>query len=45
MPDFIDFHVGNYHWFIFNIADVFITIGVIFVILLEITDNNNELKL
>jgi len=45
VPDFIDFHIGNYHWFIFNIADVFITIGVIFVILLEITDNNKELKL
>lgn len=45
VPDFIDFHIGDYHWFIFNIADVFITIGVIFVILLEITDNNKELKL
>ena len=45
VPDFIDFHVGNFHWFIFNIADVFITIGVIFMILLEITDNNKELKL
>ena len=44
VPDFIDFHVGNFHWFIFNIADVFITIGVIFMILLEITDNNKELK-
>ena len=45
VPDFIDFHIGDYHWFIFNIADVFITIGVIFMILLEITDNNKELKL
>ena len=44
VPDFIDFHVGNFHWFIFNIADVFITIGVIFMILLEITANNKELK-
>ena len=44
VPDFIDFHVGDYHWFIFNIADVFITIGVIFMILLEITDNNKGLK-
>ena len=45
VPDFIDFHIGDYHWFIFNIADVFITIGVIFMILIEITDNNKELKL
>ena len=29
VPDFIDLHVGNYHWFIFNIADIFITIGII----------------
>ena len=45
VPDFIDFHIGNFHWFIFNIADVFITIGVIFLILLEITDNNKNIKL
>ena len=35
VPDFFDFHVGNFHWFIFNIADIFITIGVIFMILFE----------
>ena len=29
VPDFIDFHVQNFHWFIFNVADIFITIGVI----------------
>ena len=40
VPDFFDFHVGNFHWFIFNVADIFITIGVIFMILLEITGNN-----
>ena len=45
VPDFIDFHIGNFHWFIFNIADVFITFGVIFLILLEITDNNKNKKL
>ena len=45
VPDFVDFHIGNFHWFIFNIADVFITIGVIFLILLEITDNNKNIKL
>ena len=29
VPDFIDFHVGNFHWFIFNVADIFITVGII----------------
>ena len=38
VPDFIDFHVGNFHWFIFNVADIFITIGVIFMILIELFD-------
>jgi|TARA_B100001093_G_scaffold4903_1_gene5021 signal peptidase II len=28
VPDFIDFHINNYHWFIFNVADIFITIGI-----------------
>ena len=45
VPDFIDIHVGNYHWFIFNVADIFITLGVIFLILLEINDNNKMKKL
>ena len=40
VPDFIDFHVGEFHWFIFNIADIFITSGVIFMIVLEIFDNS-----
>ena len=29
VPDFIDFHIGNFHWFTFNLADVFITFGII----------------
>ena len=29
VPDFIDFHVQNFHWFTFNVADIFITIGII----------------
>ena len=33
--DFIDFHINNIHWFIFNIADIFISLGVIVLILLE----------
>jgi len=39
VPDFIDFHIGNYHWFIFNIADIFITLGVVFMIILELFKN------
>jgi signal peptidase II len=35
VPDFIDFHVGGYHWFIFNVADIFITVGIIGLILFE----------
>ena len=37
VPDFIDFHIGNFHWFIFNVADIFITLGVIFMIILELS--------
>ncbi len=36
VPDFIDFHIGNFHWFIFNMADIFITLGVICLILAEL---------
>ncbi len=36
VPDFIDLHIGNYHWFIFNVADIFITLGIIGLILAEI---------
>ena len=34
--DFIDFHINNIHWFIFNIADIFISLGVIILITTEI---------
>ena len=44
VPDFIDFHIGNFHWFIFNVADIFITLGVIFMIIIEITCNNKNKK-
>ena len=30
VPDFIDLHYKNFHWFTFNLADIFITIGIIF---------------
>ena len=42
VPDFIDFHVNNFHWFIFNVADIFITIGVICLIYVEIFLNNGK---
>ena len=29
VPDFIDLHYENFHWFTFNVADIFITIGII----------------
>ena len=44
VPDFIDFHINNFHWFIFNVADIFITIGVIFVISLEFMNINTKKK-
>ena len=43
VPDFIDFHVGNFHWFIFNVSDIFITVGVIVMILLELTTNKKQI--
>ena len=36
VPDFIDIHVNNFHWFIFNVADIFITIGVVLLIIREV---------
>ena len=42
VPDFIDFHVEEFHWFVFNVADIFITIGVIIMILFELILNNQK---
>jgi|TARA_X000001036_G_C20648276_1_gene793944 signal peptidase II len=44
VPDFIDFHLGDFHWFVFNVADIFITIGIICLIIVEMIFNkkNNE---
>lgn len=36
VPDFIDFHIKDFHWFTFNIADIFISLGIIFMILNEL---------
>ena len=40
VPDFIDFHVSNFHWFIFNVADIFISLGIFFMIFFELIDNS-----
>ena len=46
VPDFIDIHINDFHWFIFNVADIFITIGVICLILDELFfyKKNNEIS-
>ena len=47
VPDFIDIHFQGFHWFVFNVADIFITIGVFCLILVELFNNNkiiNEKK-
>ena len=43
VPDFIDFHIGEFHWFIFNVADIFITSGVLLLIFLELFLKKNIL--
>ena len=40
VPDFIDLHFQGFHWFVFNVADIFITIGVFCLILVELFLNN-----
>lgn len=42
VPDFIDFHIGHFHWFIFNVADIFITIGIVGLILLEVLKKESK---
>jgi len=46
VPDFIDLNYNNFHWFIFNVADIFITIGILCLIFVELFSNklvtNNE---
>ena len=40
VPDFIDLHFNGFHWFVFNVADIFITVGVCCLILVELFYNN-----
>ena len=42
VPDFIDFHIGNFHWFIFNVSDIFISLGVLFLIIFELIDSQSN---
>ena len=42
VPDFIDFHIEEFHWFTFNIADIFISLGIIFMILNELIFNKQK---
>ena len=44
VPDFIDLHLGNFHWFIFNVADIFITIGIIGLVLIELLKKEKASK-
>ena len=44
VPDFIDLHLGKYHWFIFNVADIFITIGIIGLIVSELVKKEKTIK-
>tara|TARA_B100000900_G_C20547764_1_gene703325 strand:- start:903 stop:1391 length:489 start_codon:yes stop_codon:yes gene_type:complete len=41
VPDFIDLNYNNFHWFIFNVADIFITIGILCLIFVELFFNKS----
>ena len=43
VPDFIDLHIGDFHWFIFNVADIFITVGIIGLMLTVLSKKENVL--
>ena len=45
VPDFIDLHLGNFHWFIFNVADIFITVGIIALVFIEILKKEKEFRI
>lgn len=42
VPDFIDIHYNNFHWFTFNVADIFITIGVVILLFRDLVIKKNE---
>ena len=44
VPDFIDIHIGEYHWFVFNVADIFITIGIIGILYMELLKKEKSIE-
>ncbi len=42
VPDFIDLHFKNFHWFTFNLADIFITVGIIMLLVKELFINEKN---
>jgi len=42
VPDFLDLHYNDFHWYIFNVADIFITVGIICLIFAELFLNRKE---
>ena len=42
VPDFIDIHFKEFHWFIFNVADIFITIGIICLFLMKFLERKSN---
>ena len=42
VPDFIDLNYNGYHWFVFNFADIFISIGIFCLIFMEILNYKNK---
>ena len=42
VPDFIDLHYSDFHWFVFNVADIFITLGIVCLIIVEFVLNNKK---
>ena len=42
VPDFIDIHYNNFHWFTFNIADIFVSVGIILILTRELIKTNDE---
>ena len=42
VPDFIDINYNGFHWFIFNVADIFISVGILCLIFVELLFNKKE---
>ena len=38
VPDFIDLNYKGFHWFVFNVADIFISLGIICLIIRELLE-------